>query len=276
MNYRHAYHAGNICDVVKHAVLTMLLGHMAQKDTPFAVLDTHAGTGRYNLTDERAQKTGEADGGIRTLIKADPIPELEDYYKIIQKLNGGYIVNIYPGSPLVAAEMLRPQDRLAACELHEEDCSALKTLFRHNKQAHVHARDGYEAMGALLPPPEKRGLVLIDPPYEQPDEFGKVAAMVGKAMTRFPSGIYMIWYPIKDRAAIWRFQEHMAQTAIPKQLIVEYIYGREERGDRLNGSGLHIINPPWKLDEKLAALMPKLHAAMPTGFSETRIKWLTA
>jgi 23S rRNA (adenine2030-N6)-methyltransferase len=274
MNYRHIYHAGNICDVVKHAILTLLLEHLAQKPAPFAVLDTHAGTGSYNLLDERAHKTAEADSGIRKLLHAEPLPELASYYKVIQGLNGGYIVNNYPGSPQIVANLLRPQDQLMACELHEEDFAALKFLFRHNKQVHPHCRDGYSAIKALLPPPEKRGLVLIDPPYEQPDEFGKILEALQTLRQRWPVAMAALWYPIKDRPLLWRFHEALSMTGMPKILVAEFIYEAEERSDRLNGSGMIIINPPWQLDEKLKIIFPKLHAALGTAHAGVKIDWL--
>ena len=282
MNYRHIFHAGNRCDVVKHAVLTLVLGHLRAKDKGFAVLDTHAGVGFYDLDDPRALKTNEAAEGIKALLAAPILPALADYYEVLRKLNplwGGKGVEnfrVYPGSPLFAFHLLREQDRLVACELHPEDAEMLRIHAPADKRMQVHYRDGFEAMGAFLPPPEKRGLVLIDPPYEQPDEFEQTAKRVAEAWKRWSTGIYMVWYPVKDRPAIWQFHEALAAAGIPKILCAEFIYQEEVRADRLNGSGLIIINPPWKLDEQLQELFSALHKAMHSVYAGGGVKWLTA
>ncbi len=280
MNYRHIFHAGNICDVVKHAVLTLVLRHLRVKDKGFAVLDTHAGIGLYDLADPRALKTGEADAGINRLLASAPLPALKDYYTILRKLNplwngiGTENFRTYPGSPLIGFHLLRDQDRLMACELHPEDFEALRVLSPHDKRMQIHHRDGFEAMGAFLPPPEKRGLVLIDPPYEEPDEFDRLVKRVQAAHKVWPTGIYMLWYPIKNRPAIWQFHEALAATGIGKILCAEFIYEQEGRADKLVGSGLILINPPWKLDEELTALFPALHNAMHTNYAGSIVKWL--
>ena len=293
MNYRHIFHAGNRCDVVKHAALTLVLAHLRAKEGGFAVLDTHAGIGLYDLTDPRALKTDEAAEGILALLAAPALPALADYYEVLRKLNPLWDgkstddFRTYPGSPLIAFHMLRAQDRLIACELHPEDAeilrinapvavarSAEQSRRKNNNHLQIHHRDGFEAMGAFLPPPEKRGIVLIDPPYEQPDEFERTASHVAAAWRRWPTGIYMIWYPVKDRPAIWKFHEALAEAGIAKILCAEFIYQEETRADRLNGSGLIIINPPWKLDEELAALFPALHQAMRTNYAGVTVKWM--
>ena len=280
MNYRHIYHAGNRCDVVKHAVLTLVLAHLRAKEKGFAMLDTHAGIGLYDLSDERAQKTGEADEGIYRLLDAPALPALDDYFGVLRALNplwkgtGRENFRIYPGSPLLGFHMLRAQDRLIACELHPEDAETLRRHSPDDKRLQIHHRDGYEAMSAFLPPPEKRGLVLIDPPYEQPDEFDSLVNRVAEVYRRWPTGICMIWYPVKDRPAIWKFHEALAVSGIPKILCAEFIYQPEVRADRLNGSGLIVINPPWKLDEQMEALFPALHQAMRTEYDGVTVKWL--
>lgn len=280
MNYRHIFHAGNRCDVVKHAVLTLILGHLRAKERGFAVLDTHAGIGLYDLEDARALKTGEADEGIKSLLEAPALPALVDYYDVLRKLNplwagkGAEGFRVYPGSPLVTFHMLRKQDRLIACELHPEDAEILRLNAPADARMQIHHRDGFEAMGAFLPPPEKRGLVLIDPPYEQPDEFAQVARRVAAAYRRWATGIYMIWYPVKDRPAIWKFHEALAEAEIGKILCAEFIYEEEARADRLNGSGLVVINPPWKLEEELRQLFPALHEAMRTNYAGVTVKWV--
>jgi 23S rRNA (adenine2030-N6)-methyltransferase len=279
MNYRHIYHAGNRCDVIKHAALALLIGSLRGKEAGFCVLDTHAGTGLYDLQDAHALKTGEAQNGVLKLLAAKPLPELESYYSVLQKLNPEWKnetgFRFYPGSPLLAYHLLRPQDRLIACELHEEDARELQRHLRHHKEAQVHHRDGYESLCAFLPPHEKRGLVLIDPPYEETNEFDRLIAAMTDAHKRWPQGIFMIWYPVKERPAIWRFHEALAATGIPKQLCAEFVYEEEVRADRLNGCGLIIINPPWQTDEKLRHLFPALHEALETGHRGSAVKWLT-
>jgi 23S rRNA (adenine2030-N6)-methyltransferase len=280
MNYRHIFHAGNRCDVVKHAALTLALRHLRKKNKGFAVLDSHAGTGFYDLGNPRAQKTGEASNGIENLLSSDAVPELIEYYEVLRKLNplwngkGFGNFRIYPGSPLFIFHALREQDRLIACELHPDDARALRLQAPADKRFQIHCRDGYEALGAFLPPPEKRGLVLIDPPYERADEFDVVVKRLAETHRRWPAGIYMIWYPVKDRPALWKFHEALAATGIPKILRAEFIYEEDVRADRLSGSGLIVINPPWQLNEELRALFPALHKAMKTTYAETIVTWI--
>ena len=259
MNYRHIYHAGNICDVVKHAVLTLVIDRLCLKDKPFCMLDTHAGVGVYDLNDPRAVKTAEAQSGILKLLAAAPIPMLARYDATIRAMQPHY-----PGSPLLACHLMRPQDRVIACELHPDDAQDLRRNLRAYPNAQTHHRDGYESLRAFLPPAEKRGLVLIDPPYEDPQEFDRLAAAVIAAYQRWPQGVYMLWYPVKDRPAIWRFQDNLVAAGIKDILCAEFIYTEETRNDRLNGSGLILINPPWQMDDTLRELFPALHDALQT------------
>ena len=282
MNYRHIYHAGNICDVVKHAALTLLLEHLREKEKPFCVVDTHAGIGLYDLQSEEAGKTAEAQAGIYHFLSALPLPQLQNYYAVLEKINPGWKpgddasgFRYYPGSPMIITQMLRPDDRLVACELHEEDFRTLRYRFYNVPQAQIHHRDGYEALRAFLPPTEKRGLVLIDPPFEDPDEFDKLAASLIEACKRWPQGQFVVWYPIKERPAIWRFHEVLAAAGLPKMLYAEFVYEEELRHDRLNGCGLLLINAPWQMDEKLSALFPALHEAMNTSHRGSYVKELT-
>lgn len=280
MNYRHIFHAGNMCDVVKHAVLTLVIDHLRQKETPFCVIDTHAGIGFYDLQDPRAEKTNEAKAGILKLLDAPHLPELESYHAVLKMMNlewsglssDGF--RYYPGSPLLTTHRLRPQDRLVACELHPEDAAELKRQLFPYKQAQIHHRDGYEALGAFLPPPEKRGLVLIDPPFEVVDEFDRLAKVLKTAHARWPQGIYMAWYPVKDRSAIWRFHEALVAAGFPKTLVAEFVYRPETDHEHLNGSGLVLINPPWQIDEKLGGLFQGLHKALETGYSGDQVHWI--
>lgn len=316
MNYRHIYHAGNACDVVKHAVLTLLIEHLREKEKGFAVLDTHAGAGLYDLSDERAQKTKEAEEGILRLLSALPIPELAAYYRTMRELNkqqnflplkgrdreggewlgadsdnsefcpsgtpppltppsrGGELNRFYPGSPVLIRRLMRSQDRLMACELHPKDVHVLKRYFHDDKQTQIHHRDGYEALKALIPPTEKRGLVLIDPPFEKPDEFDVLAEALRKLHERWQQGQAVVWYPIKERPAIWRFHEALAAMKLPRVLCAEFTQYPEIRHDRLNGCGLILVNPPWRLDDQLKQLFPALHEALESAESGTKINWL--
>jgi 23S rRNA (adenine2030-N6)-methyltransferase len=250
------------------------------KSAPFCILDTHAGTGLYNLQDARALKTNEAQTGILKLLASPSLPELAVYIDILHGLNpdwrGTKIENfrLYPGSPLLACRLLRTEDRLVACELHEEDAVELKRNLGSYLQAQIHKRDGYEALRAFLPPVEKRGLVLIDPPYEEANEFERLSATVIDAYKHWAQGVFMIWYPVKERPAIWRFQESLIAAGIKKMLCAEFIYEEELHADRLNGCGLIIINPPWKTEERLQSLFPALHKAMQTTYQGSEIKWL--
>ncbi|WP_431856334.1 23S rRNA (adenine(2030)-N(6))-methyltransferase RlmJ [Azospirillum sp.] len=275
MNYRHIFHAGNFADVMKHAVLTLIVEHLRAKPAAFCVLDTHAGVGRYDLTSDPAQRTLEyADGIGRLFGHAPPHPALAPYLDAVAALNPGGDLRWYPGSPRLARALLRPQDRLVLSELHPEDAATLKAEFARDPQVTVHAMDAYHALKAHLPPKEKRGLVLVDPPFEEPDEFARLVAGLRQAYRRWPTGIYAIWYPIKERPAVWRFQEALAEAGIPKILLAELTIHPEDTHLRLNGSGLAIVNPPWKLDETLGAVLPALHAVLPGTGGGTRVEWL--
>jgi len=270
VNYRHIYHAGNICDVVKHATLALILDHLKKKEKAFAVLDTHAGCGLYDLTDGMALKTGEAAAGIQKLWARALLQDkgqndlLASYARVLRNLNPDGILRFYAGSPVLTRRLLREHDRLIACETHPEDSLALRRLFRDDPQAHVHKRDGYEALSALLPFTERRGLVLIDPPFEKVDEIDALVAAVRTVKTKAPMLPLVLWYPVKDRPALWRFHESLRSIGLREALVAEFIYRPEIRSDRLNGSGMVIVNPPQNLAAHLLALFPVLHHALET------------
>ena len=275
MNYRHIFHAGNPADVMKHAVLALIVDHLRAKAAPFCVLDAHAGIGRYDLDSESARKTLEFQDGIGRLFgHPAPHPALQPYLDAVAALNPDGRLRWYPGSPRLARALLRDQDRLVLNELHPDDWQTLKAEFAGDRQTTVHKADAYQALRAHLPPKEKRGLVLIDPPFEQPDEFARMAEGLKAAHRRWPTGVYALWYPIKERPAVWRFQEAVENTGIPKILMVELTWHPEDTHLRLNGSGLLIVNPPWKLDETLRGLLPALHAALPSTGGEGKVDWL--
>lgn len=260
MNYRHIFHAGNFADVFKHAVLSLLLKSLHRKDKPFCYLDTHAGAGRYDLTSAAAQKTGEFRAGIARLWKEAPAPELADYLAAVRALNDGDALRFYPGSPRIARFFLRPQDRAVLLELQPEEGARLKNEFAGDRQVTVQAQDGYAGLKAFLPPPERRGLVMIDPPYESDKEWDQVVEELRLAHARWDSGMYALWYPIKDRAPVERFQRQLVASGIRKVLLVELSPYPEDTAFRLNGCGMLVVNPPWKLEESLDALLPLLLA----------------
>ncbi|MCA0012626.1 23S rRNA (adenine(2030)-N(6))-methyltransferase RlmJ [Mesorhizobium sp. B292B1B] len=263
MNYRHAYHAGNFADVVKHVVLTRLLEYLKQKDKAFRVIDTHAGIGRYDLSSLEAQKTGEWQGGIGRLVDAAPEAQaamlLAPYLDAVRACNADGQLKKYPGSPLVARHLLRKQDRLSAIELHPKDVAKLKTEFAGDFQTRVIELDGWLALGAHLPPKEKRGLVLIDPPFEEEGEFGRLVDGLAKAHKRWPGGIYALWYPIKDRKAVIGFRKALKETGVPKLLDIEFEIRPASQEPSLDGSGLVVANPPFTLEGELRILLPALH-----------------
>lgn len=260
MNYRHAFHAGNFADVFKHAVLVAALKALHKKDAPLCYLDTHAGVGRYDLRHEAAQKTGEYQQGIARLWSDAASPEvLGDYLAAVRAVNRGSALRFYPGSPRIVRHLLRPQDRMVLLEKHPEEAARLTHEFAGDRQVMVRAQDGYQGLRAHLPPKERRGLVLIDPPYEAADEFERVIAGLESAHERWASGIYAVWYPIKDRPAIERFHGRLTASGIEKILIAEFLLFPEDTAFRMNGCGMVLVNPPWKLDETLRALLPLLH-----------------
>lgn len=258
MNYRHAYHAGNFADVVKHAVLALLLAHLKQKDKPFFVLDTHAGAGRYDLASPEALKTNEAEGGILRLWAAPRVPpELEDYLAAVRALNARSkgAPRWYPGSPRLVRHLLRPHDRLFAVELHPDDARKLEAEFRRDTAVRVLQMDGYLAAKSLLPPSERRGLVVIDPPFEVTDEFARLAKGLRQAHRRWATGIYAVWYPIKDMAAANAFLDAIKDSGIRRVLLAQLWVEKPGDAQKLTGAALLIVNPPWTLTAALEAVL---------------------
>lgn len=274
MNYRHIYHAGNFADVFKHAVVTLIVQRLKEKPAPFAVLDTHAGTGLYDVESAEALKTGEFARGFARLAGQGDLPaELAPYLAAVAAANPAGGLRYYPGSPALVRAMLREQDRLMACELHPEDAAELKRHFHGDKQVQVHHRDGYEALGALLPPKERRGLVLIDPPFEAPDERRQVARALARAHARWPQGIYAVWHPIKGKAEAGLFHAELANTGIARQLLAEMLVLDGGDPEVLNGCGMAIVNPPFRLRETLDRVLPALHKKLASEGAAT-VRWL--
>jgi 23S rRNA (adenine2030-N6)-methyltransferase len=262
MNYRHIYHAGNFADVVKHAVLVRIVEYLKRKDKAFRVIDTHAGTGRYDLSSPEAQKTGEWQGGIGRLLNA-PMPDatrrlLAPYLALVRQMNPDGVLSSYPGSPLIARMLLRRQDRLSAIEKHPLDAGALRALFSGDHQVKVMELDGWLALGAHVPPKEKRGLVLIDPPFEEEGEFSRMIDGLKKAHRRWPSGIYVLWYPLKDRAGVGNFREALKKSGIAEIFDTVLTVRPRSTEEKLDGSGMIVVNPPYTLETELRALLPVL------------------
>lgn len=279
MNYRHAYHAGNFADVVKHVVLVRLVEYLKQKDKAFRVIDTHAGIGLYDLSSEEAGKTGEWEGGIGRLLDAKLSPEasalLHPYLDTVRSADPEGGLSAYPGSPLIVRRLLRKQDRLSAIELHPEDFQQLKALFAEDFQVRVTELDGWLALGAHLPPKEKRGLVLVDPPFEKEGEFDRLVDGLVRAHRRWPGGIYALWYPVKDRAAVAAFRDALAQSGVPKILDISFPIRRPSREPRLDGTGMIVVNPPYTLEQELKVILPALHPLLTEDKAATwSVEWL--
>jgi 23S rRNA (adenine2030-N6)-methyltransferase len=276
VNYRHAYHAGNFADVAKHVALVLALDLLARKDTPYFFLDTHSGRGAYPLVAAETQRAGEYRTGILPLLGAADPPEAVARYLDLVRAAGveqGQLVR-YPGSPRLAAACLRATDRGALCELERGEASALRAEFRGDERFAVHERDGYEALVALVPPREKRGLALVDPPYEQPDEFERVATALLAALRRWATGTYAVWYPLKHGPAAARFLARMQASGVRRQLVAELLVRPADSPVGLNGSGLLVVNPPWQFDERLRPALRWLHGRLAADRQGgVRVEW---
>ena len=257
MNYRHAFHAGNAADCLKHALLVWLLGAMARKPAPFLVLDTHAGAGAYDLAGEMASRTGEWRQGIGRLQATRPAALSPFLDAVASAAPPGR----YPGSPMLARALLRPHDRLVCCELHVQEHAALRAGMDSagtGPSVAVHHRDGYAALRAFLPPPERRALVLIDPPFEAPDEFDRLAKAIAAARARFAPCVLAAWYPIKGRAPVRRFHDRLREAGL-RDLVAAELWLREPTdAARLNGSGLLVATPPWRFEAEAAPILDAL------------------
>jgi 23S rRNA (adenine2030-N6)-methyltransferase len=269
MNYNHAFHAGNHTEVFKHSVLCLLLEHLQTKPRPFTVLDTHAGAGVYDLLSAEAEKTREAQDGIARVFHKG-IPAASLYLQVVRRLNAGPL-RFYPGSPKIAQSFLRESDRLVACELAQQAADSLRANFRSDSRVSVHRRDGYEAICAFVPPPSRRGLVYIDPPFERCDEFRQLADALNAGIKKWPTGVFAAWYPVKDRSGI-RTLRSLYRPENPPTLCYEFL--REPvNGLKLAGSGFVICNPPWQLEKKLARLSRELISAFETKTGESSLEW---
>jgi 23S rRNA (adenine2030-N6)-methyltransferase len=276
MNYRHAYHAGNFADVVKHVVLMLLLEHLGRKASGYFMLDTHAGRGRYRLDDPATQKGGEfASGILRARAAAEPPEAVARYLALVERLGAeDGRLSAYPGSPLLARALMRGNDRAAFVELEPGEAGALRTLLKGEGRCAVHERDGYEALAALLPPAERRGLVLVDPPFEAAEEFERLAAGLQNAHARWPGGLYCAWFPLTAGGVAARFLGEMRASGVRKQLLVELTVLPFDSPLGLIGCGLLLVNPPWHLDRELAGILPWLASALAPKTGRPRVEWL--
>ena len=280
MNYRHAFHAGSFADVLKHAALARIVMYLREKPAAFRVIDTHAGAGMYDLSSSEATRGAEWPSGIGRLIAAKTPPKIAEllapYLDAVRALNPPDKLRTYPGSPAVAQALLRRQDRLIACELEPHAAAALDRNLGADKRAKAIEIDGWTALSAYIPPVERRGLVLIDPAFEQKGDFTRLAQSLELAHRKWPTGIYMLWYPIKGRPDPDALAKRIKRFAIPKILRAELTVSPLSDPTRLNGCGLIILNPPWTLSTDLAVLLPYLSALLGRdGKGGSRLDWLS-
>ncbi|MCY0146438.1 23S rRNA (adenine(2030)-N(6))-methyltransferase RlmJ [Hoeflea sp. G2-23] len=278
MNYRHSYHAGNFADVLKHAVLAQIITYLKRKDQAFRVIDTHAGIGVYDLSSVEAQKTGEWREGVGRVMKASLSPDLgaflAPWLETVTTLNPEGGLRHYPGSPKLARLLMRKKDRLSAIELHPADAEKLRAAFEGDYQVRVIELDGWLALGAHLPPKEKRGLVLVDPPFEEEGEFDRLVDGLARATRRFAGGTYMLWHPIKADSPLKAFDAKLTNLGRPSTLTVRLWIRNNTTAPGLNGSGLVIVNPPYTLEASLRAVLPELAGLLaqgPGGGTEIRM-----
>jgi 23S rRNA (adenine2030-N6)-methyltransferase len=274
MNYRHAFHAGGFADVIKHIVLVRMLTHLHEKPAPFRVIDSHAGAGVYDLTAEEARRGGEWLTGIARIMQSrfseTTVPLLKPYLDIVRAFNPQRDLQTYPGSPLIARALLRPQDRLVACEVERGARKRLIDALRRDTQARVVDLDGWVALPAFVPPKERRGLVLIDPSFEQKDEFERLADGFAQAFAKWPTGSYLLWYPVKSRRATDSLARHVAAAVAAASspgtcLRLEFSVAPQQAGAALTSAGLLIVNPPWRLAAELKAILPELEKPLGQG-----------
>jgi len=278
MNYRHGFHAGNFADVLKHALLVRLLLYLRRKDTPFRVIDTHAGEGAYDLSAEAAERTGEWRGGVGRLAdlsdaSADVRALMEPYLACLGPLDGDGKPAVYPGSPTIAQRLMRPQDRAIFCELRPDAFATLRRRFVRDARVKAIHIDGYVGLGAYVPPKERRGLVLIDPPFERADEFDAVFDAFAKAYVKWSSGIYALWHPSKSHQEVSRFHDRLKASGTKRIMTLSLSIGGDEEG--LRTSGMVVVNPPFVFEQEAAALLSFLAQRLAQGEGAgSRIAWL--
>ncbi|ANO31760.1 23S rRNA (adenine(2030)-N(6))-methyltransferase RlmJ [Vibrio breoganii] len=275
LSYRHSFHAGNHADVVKHIVQSLILDALKQKDKPFVYHDTHSGVGRYDLTHEWSEKTGEYKQGIAKLWQQADLPEeLESYLDSIRTLNEGDELRYYPGSPRVARAQLRRGDRMVLTELHPSDFPLLEQEFHRDRQVKIFKEDGFARLKGSLPPRERRGLVLIDPPYELAKEYRDVVQAIAQSYKRWATGIYAIWYPVVNRYDIDDMLKGLQGLGIRKILQIEMGVSPDTNERGMTASGMIIVNPPWKLESQMQAILPVLKQAIAPATGHFKVEWV--
>lgn len=275
LSYRHSFHAGNHADVLKHIVQSLILNSLQQKEKPFVYHDTHSGVGRYDLTHEWSEKTGEYKQGIARVWQQDHIPaELDSYLDAIRQLNQGETLRYYPGSPRVARAHLREQDRMVLTELHPSDYPLLEQEFHRDRQVSIYKEDGFARLKATLPPQERRGLVLIDPPYELAKEYRDVVRAIAQSYKRWATGIYAIWYPVVNRCDIDDMLEGLQGLEIRKILQIELGVAPDTNERGMTASGMIVINPPWTLESQMQTILPFLKQAIAPATGHYKVEWV--
>ncbi len=276
LSYRHSFHAGNHADVLKHTVQSLIIESLKEKEKPFLYLDTHAGAGRYQLSGEHAERTGEYLDGIARIWQRDDLPaELEPYISAVSHFNRSGQLRYYPGSPLIARQLLRPQDSLQLTELHPSDFPLLRGEFQKDERARVERADGYQQLKSKLPPASRRGLILIDPPYEIKTDYQAVVQGINEGYKRFATGVYALWYPVVLRNQIKRMLNDLEATDIRRILQIELAVRPDSDQRGMTASGMIVINPPWKLEQQMASVLPWLHQTLvPSGIGHTSLKWV--
>ncbi|EJI2331165.1 23S rRNA (adenine(2030)-N(6))-methyltransferase RlmJ [Vibrio cholerae] len=275
LSYRHSFHAGNHADVLKHIVQSLILNSLQQKEKPFVYHDTHSGVGRYDLTHEWSEKTGEYKQGIARVWQQDNIPaELDSYLDAIRQLNQGETLRYYPGSPRVARAHLREQDRMVLTELHPSDYPLLEQEFHRDRQVSIYKEDGFARLKASLPPQERRGLVLIDPPYELAKEYRDVVRAIAQSYKRWATGIYAIWYPVVNRCDIDDMLESLQGLEIRKILQIELGVAPDTNERGMTASGMIVINPPWTLESQMQTILPFLKQAIAPATGHYKVEWV--
>ncbi|EKF6711929.1 23S rRNA (adenine(2030)-N(6))-methyltransferase RlmJ [Vibrio cholerae] len=275
LSYRHSFHAGNHADVLKHIVQSLILNSLQQKEKPFVYHDTHSGVGRYDLTHEWSEKTGEYKQGIARVWQQDNIPaELDSYLDAIRQLNQGETLRYYPGSPRVARAHLREQDRMVLTELHPSDYPLLEQEFHRDRQVSIYKEDGFARLKASLPPQERRGLVLIDPPYELAKEYRDVVRAIAQSYKRWATGIYAIWYPVVNRCDIDDMLEGLQGLDIRKILQIELGVAPDTNERGMTASGMIVINPPWTLESQMQTILPFLKQAIAPATGHYKVEWV--
>ena len=272
--YRHLFHAGNFADVVKHVLLTRLLIGLAKKPKPFCYIDTHAGTGRYDLEHEWARKNAEFSNGIGRLWDAREVPPLlEPYLDIVRKENPNGTLRYYPGSPVIARALMRPDDRAVLCELNQKDFAALQTCMVHQRKVLVQQEDGYQALKAQLPPPERRALVLIDASFDRAGEYTRLVHALVEAYRRFPTGVFTIWYPMMPPTAVLAFDRSLIGTGIRRILRCELEVHPPRWNESLRGTGLVVVNPPFGFEEEARSILRWLAPLLQQSDGAFRVDW---